>query len=287
MTPQITTPLRVTFTPVQRLIVIVMVLLAGGFAVVLFRVPPKAERIWDWSYPNCTFLGSAGLPSGQCYMISTPDSFTKVTGHYLQRLRLGTGTGGALFTGVFRGILPFGRSMEQIGVVFSPALDAVQSATLVSFREGQVKVIHASRSAGDSNTTVWLTFLDTGSSGSGTPFPASSQAVNKLMPPKGTRGSGGQTLNLSMHAFTAPTQLDRLDYFYWQAFGATNGSGTNASTVAGVAGGQPRFVRLPSPPRSPTNELAYLLLGGRSMSFIHCAANSNDTTHGIISSASY
>jgi hypothetical protein len=275
---------RVAMTPVQKVMVAVVLLLVAAFGVVLFRAPSQTERIWDWMYPNCGTSGSQWLGNGQCFMAVAPDSFTNVTTHYLKMLRLGSGTG-SRFTYMSRGIFGGTRRMEQVGVVFSPSGEAVEAATMVSLREGQIKVIHVSHERGSSNTTVWLTFIDPRT---GSVAPANSfTLVNSLLPPRAARGSGGNSMNLSITAFTARTNFAELDRYYSMGLG-TPASRTNNTALPQVFR-DPNLTlyRLPSAPRPVTNETGFIVAGRRSLSLVYFAACTNATAQGIVSGINY
>ncbi len=275
---------RVAMTPVQKVMVVVLLLVVAAFGVVLFRAPSQAERIWDWVYPNCGASGSQYLGNGQCFMSVTTDSFTNVTAHYLKMMRLGPGTG-ARFTYVSRGIFGGMRRMEQLGVVFSPPGEQFEAATMVSMREGQLKIIHVSRERTGSNTTVWLSFVNPGAA-SGPPANAFT-LVNTLLPPKAVRGTGGNSMSVSITAYTAPTNVAELDRYYSMGLGAPATRTNNRALPEIFRDPGVNVYRLPATPSPVTNETGFIVTGRRSLSVVYFAARTNNTAQGIASAVNF
>ncbi|HMJ90085.1 MAG TPA: hypothetical protein VK530_09725 [Candidatus Acidoferrum sp.] len=267
---------RFYFTPVQRVIAALVIVLVVSLCVVVVRVPPRADRIWDWRYPDA----SAGIhwPAQPPYpaqsMLSIVNTNASNVFAFYRGNRLPPGTG-AMFT-YRRGGMFSRRNTEELGVIPSPGnATNARSELLLQYKNGQSKIILSSQVVGDSNTAVWVNMVE---NKQGPPRPIA-PFFQTLEYPGSLRASGGSILHGSGFTFTVRTNLAAVESYYARSFG-TNAPKDSAQAKALQMIGDPRvdLFRLPSPPRVVTNEVAFLLMTARTMSLIHAVQTGSNTT---------
>lgn len=137
-------------TPAHWLVGLMALGVVFSIAFVLFQKPPRADRIWEWIYPNSLWSSSGvAIPHTGTLFLATTDSFTNVSSFY--RARMGVGGMGTIVQGSSS---PFFGDWQTTAGINSAHDGMSLSDTLLTVRDGQFFVVHISRPAGATNTFI-------------------------------------------------------------------------------------------------------------------------------------
>jgi hypothetical protein len=264
---------RFYFTPIQRVAALLVFALAVALVVVVNRTKPRLDQTWDWRFPDqfATFVTpSLGSPSVGTMLQVVATNASNVFQFYRQNLHLPPATG-PLFMARSRGLF-FSRNMEETGLIPSIA-PTLRAEMFLNYQGGQAKILVVSQFAGDTNSAIWISTTETTDS---RPAPTV-LFLPGIEYPGSARGSGGSVQHATAHSYTVRTNLAAIESFYAGNFGTNVTSAVQSNALQVLGDKQAQLFRLPGPPRTPTNEAAFLLLTTRTMSFIHAAETGSNT----------
>ncbi len=272
---------RFYITPIQRVVGVLIVGLAVALCVVIVRVQPRADRIYDWRYTNAVtgiFWPPQPPMPAQSMLVMSSDPATNAFAFYRNALHLMPG-GGAAFMYRSGGLFGSRRNLQEIGVIPTASrVTNLQSELYLQYHRGQSKIILVTQLAGETNSAAWVSM--TISNADAAPAVSPANFMTALQYPRSQQSSGGNLMHGGGYAFTATTNLAAVEQYYRRNFG-TNAPANSpqVSALKAMSDSNAHMFALPAPPGTNTNQVAFLLLTKRTMSLIHAAATGTNSTH--------
>jgi hypothetical protein len=268
-------------TPFQRVVAALCIVTAIALATVVWRVPPKANRFSDWTYPDGAWISSSGFSSpaeGAVASQFTTNSFTNVVAHFVKLLGTPLLTG-ATFSYKSGSIMPWSSRPAHTGVYPISSPGEIESRTFVTVQKGQVAVVHVAHARGDPDTLIYISRIITEPNRKN---PIMLATAKTLLPPGARTRSQTTGIDIGFLEFDTATNLAAVERYYTNASfkiipQPTTGPGqlVQFSTARGAV------------TNAATNTLNLIYYRPGVFAFVHTYTSTNGTARGLIGVANY